>query len=134
MASRQIKMPAKNNEAEQKAEEVFSQSKRPERGRYLLQVDRQTKNSYTTSEAAQSVALAIKTGYPIVQVSVYDSVEHTHTHDGSGTGSVFLTNLLCLPHCSMSALPPKAGRHVRFVPKANSCIAAIFLPSSWLRG
>jgi hypothetical protein len=49
MASRQIKMPAKNNEAEQKAEEVFSQSKRPERGRYLLQVDRQTKNSYTTS-------------------------------------------------------------------------------------
>jgi hypothetical protein len=79
MASRQIKMPAKNNHAEQEAEEVFSQSKRPERGRYLLQVDRQTKNSYTTSEAAQSAALAIKTGYPIVQVSVYDSVEHTHT-------------------------------------------------------
>ena len=79
MASRQIKMPTKNNQAEREAEEVFSQSKRPERGRYLLQVDRQTKNSYTTSEAAQSAALAIKTGYPIVQVSVYDSVEHTHT-------------------------------------------------------
>ena len=79
MALRQIKMPGKNNEAEQEAAEVFSQSKRPERGRYLLQVDRQTKNSYTTSEAAQSAALAIKTGYPIVQVSVYDSVEHTHT-------------------------------------------------------
>jgi len=78
MASRQIKMPAKNH-AEQEVELVFSQSKRPERGRYLLQVDRQTKNSYATSEAAQSVALAIKTGYPIVQVSVYDSVEHTHT-------------------------------------------------------
>jgi hypothetical protein len=72
-------MPAKTNQAEQEAEEVFSQSKRPERGRYLLQVDRQTKNSYTTSEAAQSAALAIKTGYPIVRVSVYDSVEHTHT-------------------------------------------------------
>jgi hypothetical protein len=79
MASRQIKMPAKTNQAEQEAEEVFSQSKRPERGRYLLQVDRQTKNSYTTSEAAQSAALAIKTGYPIVRVSVYDSVERTHT-------------------------------------------------------
>jgi hypothetical protein len=79
MAPRQIKMPAKNNQTEQEAEEVFSQSKRPERGRYLLQVDRQTKNSYTTSEAAQSAALAIKTGYPIVQVSVYDSVEHIHT-------------------------------------------------------
>jgi hypothetical protein len=79
MAPRQIKMPAKNIQAELEAEEVFSQSKRPERGRYLLQVDRQTKNSYTTSEAAQSAALAIKTGYPIVQVSVYDSVEHTDT-------------------------------------------------------
>ena len=79
MAPRQIKMPAKTNQVEQEAEEVFSQSERPERGRYLLQVDRQTKNSYTTSEAAQSAALAIKTGYPIVQVSVYDSVEHTHT-------------------------------------------------------
>jgi hypothetical protein len=79
MAPRQIKMPAKNNQTEQETEEVFSQSKRPERGRYLLQVDRQTKNSYTTSEAAQSAALAIKTGYPIVQVSVYDSVEHTDT-------------------------------------------------------
>jgi hypothetical protein len=79
MAPRQIKMPARNNQVEQEAEEVFSQSKRPERGRYLLQVDRQTKNSYTTPEAAQSAALAIKTGFPIVRVSVYDSVEHSHT-------------------------------------------------------
>jgi hypothetical protein len=63
-------MPAKTNQVEQEAEQVFSQSKRPERGRYLLQVDRQTKNSYTTSEAAQSAALAIKTGYPIVRVCV----------------------------------------------------------------
>jgi hypothetical protein len=37
MALRQIKMPTKNDQAEQEAEEVFSQSKRPERGRYLLQ-------------------------------------------------------------------------------------------------
>jgi hypothetical protein len=78
MASRQIKMPAKDG-SEKEVEEVFSQRVRPERGRYLLQVDRQTKGSYTTLEAAQSAALAIKTGYPIVQVSVYDSVEYTHT-------------------------------------------------------
>jgi hypothetical protein len=32
-----------------------------------------------TSEAAQAAALAIKTGYPIVQVSVYDSIDYTHT-------------------------------------------------------
>lgn len=78
MAPRQIKMPAKDD-SEKEAEEVFSQRKQPERGRYLLQVDRQTKGSYATAEAAQSAALAIKTGYPIVQVSVYDSVENTHT-------------------------------------------------------
>jgi hypothetical protein len=49
MASRQIKMPAKDD-SEKKVEEVFSQKERPERGRYLLQVDRQTKGSYTTSK------------------------------------------------------------------------------------
>jgi len=53
--------------------------KRPESGRYLLQVVRQTKGSYKTSEAAQSVGLGIKTGYPIVQVSIYDSVDNSHT-------------------------------------------------------
>jgi hypothetical protein len=78
MASRQIKMPAKEV-SEKEVEEVFSQNKRPERGRYLLQVDRQTKGSYTTSEAAQSAARGIKTSYPIVQVCVYDSVDYTHT-------------------------------------------------------
>ena len=80
MVSRPMKMPAKDDaEKLPEADAVFSQAKRPERGRYLLQVDRQTKNSYATSEAAQSAALAIKIGYPIVQVSVYDSVEHTDT-------------------------------------------------------
>ena len=78
MASRQIKMPAKGD-SEKVVDEVLSQKVRPERGRYLLQVDRQTKGSYTTSEAAQSAALAIKTAYPIVQVSVYDSVDNSNT-------------------------------------------------------
>ena len=78
MASRQIKMPVKDD-SDKEVAEVFSQSKRPERGRYLLQVDRQTKGSYTTAEAAQSVALGIKTAYPIVQVSVYDAVDNTST-------------------------------------------------------
>jgi hypothetical protein len=80
MASRQIKMPVKDDsEKEKEPDEQFSQRKRPERGRYLLQVDRQTKGSYTTSEAAQAAALVIKTAYPIVQVSVYDSVDNTNT-------------------------------------------------------
>ena len=78
MATRQIKMPVKDDSATE-MEEVFSQSKRPERGRFLLQVDRQTKGSYTTAEAAQTAALVIKNAYPIVQVSVYDNVDNSNT-------------------------------------------------------
>jgi hypothetical protein len=78
MASRQIKMPVKD-ESDIHVDEAPSQRKRPESGRYLLQVDRQTKGSYQTAEAAQAAARVIKTGYPIVQVSVYDSVDYTHT-------------------------------------------------------
>jgi hypothetical protein len=33
------------------------------------------KGSYTTSEAAEAAGLAIKEGYPIVQVTVYDAVD-----------------------------------------------------------
>jgi hypothetical protein len=73
-----MKMPAKKD-SDEEVVEVFSQSKRPERGRYLLQVDRQTKGSYAEMEVAQAAALAIKKSYPVVQVSVYDSVEHTYT-------------------------------------------------------
>ena len=76
MAPRQIKMPGKDN-SDKEAEEVFSQRKRPESGRYLLQVDKQTKGSYKTPEAAKSAALEIKIAYPIVQVSIYDSVDNS---------------------------------------------------------
>jgi hypothetical protein len=78
MATRQIKMPVKDS-SEQEVEEVVSQRRQPERGRYLLQVDRQTKGSYMTSEIAQAAALVIKKKYPIVQVSVYDSVNNSNT-------------------------------------------------------
>jgi hypothetical protein len=76
MATRQMKMPRKDD-SEQEVEDAPSQRKQPERGRFLLQVDRQTKGSYTTSEAAQAVARGIKKNYPIVQVSVYDSVDNS---------------------------------------------------------
>jgi hypothetical protein len=78
MATRQIKMPVKES-SEPEVEETFSQRKRPERGRFLLQVDKQTKGSYTTAEAAQAAALAIKKNYPIVNVLVYDSVDNSST-------------------------------------------------------
>jgi hypothetical protein len=76
MAPRQMKMPEK---VEAEPEEHFSQRKRPELGRYLLQVDRQTNGSYLTAELAESAGLAIKKEYPILHVTVYDSVDYAST-------------------------------------------------------
>jgi hypothetical protein len=76
VATRQMKMPEKT---ESEPEENFSQRKRPEVGRYLLQVDRQTKSSHTTAEAAKLAGLAIKKNHPILHVTVYDSVECAST-------------------------------------------------------
>ena len=73
-------MAAKDDAEElPEADDVFSRAKRPELGRYLLQVDHQTKGYYTTSNAAQSAALAIKAGHLVVQVSVYDTVKNINT-------------------------------------------------------
>ena len=77
MATRQIKMPVKDV-SQQEVEEAPSQRKQPERGRFLLQVDRQTKGSFTTLEAARTAASIIKKNYPIVKVSVYDSVDNSN--------------------------------------------------------
>jgi hypothetical protein len=40
-----------------------------------LQVDRQTKASYATYEAAEKAELGIKKEHPILQAAVYDGVE-----------------------------------------------------------
>jgi hypothetical protein len=81
VAQRQIKMPVKDKAVPRKesSEEAPSQRKQTEEGRYLLQVDRQTKGSFSTFEAAQSAAVQIKTGFPILQVSIYDSVSKSRT-------------------------------------------------------
>jgi hypothetical protein len=49
--------------------------RKPVGGRFRLQVDRQTKGSYATYEAAEKVGLVIKKEHPIVQVTVYDGVK-----------------------------------------------------------
>jgi hypothetical protein len=67
MAMRQIKMPRKDS-SENEVDETPSQRQRVESGRYLLQVDRQTKGSCRTAEAVQSAALVIKKGYPVGDV------------------------------------------------------------------
>lgn len=64
---------------EEPAPDFFGQRKRPEKGQFRLKVDRQTKASYATREAAEEVGLAIKKSYPILQVVVHDAVEGVHT-------------------------------------------------------
>lgn len=62
-------------EAEQPTPEAFSQRKQPEQGQFRLQVDRQTKSSYASFEAAETAGLAIKKAFPSLQVAVYNHKE-----------------------------------------------------------
>jgi hypothetical protein len=62
-------------EIEEPAQELFRQRKKPDVGQFRLQVDRQTKASFTTYEAAEEAGFAIKKGYPLLQVAVHDAVE-----------------------------------------------------------
>ena len=64
---------SKPNGSEEPAEEVISQ-RRPENARFLLQVDRQTKTSFSTYEAAEKAGRVIKKNFPVVRVAIYDSV------------------------------------------------------------
>jgi hypothetical protein len=50
------------------------QRRQADSGRFL-QVDRQTKGSYATYEAAETAGIGIKKHYPTLQVAVYDGVE-----------------------------------------------------------
>jgi hypothetical protein len=59
---------------EEPAQEVILQRRRPENGQFLLQVDRQTKASFSTYEAAEKAGLVIKKNFPVVRVAIYDSV------------------------------------------------------------
>jgi hypothetical protein len=65
----------KKTDTEELVPEQFGQKKRPEKGPFRLQVDRQTKDSFATYEEAETVGLAIKKRHPVVQVSVYDTVK-----------------------------------------------------------
>jgi hypothetical protein len=47
--------------------------------RYQLQIDRQTKRSFETLESARSAAVEIKTRFPTLQVSIYDSASKSRT-------------------------------------------------------
>jgi hypothetical protein len=59
--------------------EPHSQKKRPEPFRYRLQVDRQTKSTYATFEAAQAQGMIIKKRFSQVQVAIYDAQSSANT-------------------------------------------------------
>ena len=60
---------------EESVPEPVTQRKHADIGRFRLQVDRQTKASYATYEAAEKAGLGIKKEHPVVQVVIYDGVE-----------------------------------------------------------
>ncbi len=79
MPQRQLRMPTKNVTKKERVEEARSEQSQPETERYLLQIDRQTKRSFKTPEAARSAAMEIKARFPALQVSIYDDVSKSRT-------------------------------------------------------
>ena len=71
---------------EEPAQELFSQRRKPDTGQFRLQVDRQTKASFATYDAAEEAAMVIKKGHPVVRVSVYDAVECVPDHRTTAKG------------------------------------------------
>ena len=61
-------------DADESAPVPMGQGKRPDSGQFRLQVDRQTKASYVTYEAAEQAGLVIKQAHPILQVAIYDAI------------------------------------------------------------
>jgi hypothetical protein len=60
----------KSPDPEEPAQELFSQRRKPEMGQFHLQVDRQTKATFSTYEAAEEAGKEIKKGHPVVRVAV----------------------------------------------------------------
>ena len=69
------KTTIKGPDPEEPAQELFSQRRKPEMGQFRLQVDRQTKATFSTYEAAEEAGKQIKKRHPVVRVTVYDVVE-----------------------------------------------------------
>ncbi len=62
-------------DTEQASDDLPARRVPSEQGRYRLQVDRQTKGSYPTREAAMDAGVAIKRAYPILHVAIFDAQE-----------------------------------------------------------
>jgi len=76
---RHFRMPTKKVVKPEQTDEQRLQHQQPDTERYQLQIDRQTKRSFKTSEAARSAALEIKSRFPSLEVSIYDGVTKSRT-------------------------------------------------------
>jgi hypothetical protein len=76
---RELRMPAKNAAKREKTEDEKPTQSQAENERYLLQIDRQSKRSFKVPEAARTAALEIKSRFPTLQVSIYDSATGSRT-------------------------------------------------------
>src|SRR5690242_8515544 len=74
-------MPVKNAAKHEERENDRPNQSQAETERYLLQIDRQSKRSFKTPEAARSAGLGIKGRFPTLQVSIYDNVTSTTLAD-----------------------------------------------------
>ena len=79
MRQRELRMHAKNTVKKDKAEDEQPDQSQPTTERYLLQIDRQSKRSFKTPEAARIAGLEIKSRFSALQVSVYDSATGSRT-------------------------------------------------------
>jgi hypothetical protein len=79
MAPRVIKLREQEKIDQENEAPVAASPQRAPVARFLLQVDRQTKGSYATAEAALAAGMVIKKGHPVVQVAIYDRDESKHT-------------------------------------------------------
>jgi hypothetical protein len=55
---------------------VIVDQRRPKLERFRLQVDRQTKSSFSSFDEAESAGKAIKKAHPVVYVTVYDAMRN----------------------------------------------------------
>ena len=82
-AVNEVRMPTLNMPSKEKNDDVIlPKTSRPEFARYRLQIDRQTKESFNSFEAAEKKAKAIKKAFPVVHVAVLDAEEGNRTAIG----------------------------------------------------
>src|SRR5262245_32713255 len=93
--------------------------RKPEGGRFRLQVDRQTKGSYATYEAAEKAGLVIKKEHPILQVAVYDGVESVNK-------IIELPEVMTAPRVIHASSPDICPGQISWDPKNRKAISRAF--------